>query len=113
MLKAVELSYQRDNMKELADGLNLWAEMLYRWRSEFVVIEGVGSRSIGRKTRTEEESELDRLPKAPTSCPMPPPTWTIPMPRSASALRTSSRSRGSISHGASTICTTRMCCALL
>ncbi|MFT4680870.1 MAG: transposase [Granulosicoccus sp.] len=31
-LKAVELSYKRENIKELADELGIRPELLYRWR---------------------------------------------------------------------------------
>jgi len=62
-LKAVELSYQRENIKELAVELNLRAEVLYRWRSEFATLEGGSFPGNGRKKMTEEESELERLRK--------------------------------------------------
>lgn len=62
-LKAVELSYQRESIKELADELNVRAEMLYRWRSEFGVLEGSSFPGNGNKKMTAEESELDRLRK--------------------------------------------------
>lgn len=62
-LNAVELSYNRDNIKELADELNVRAETLYRWRSEFAVLEGGSFPGNGRKKMTEEESELERLRK--------------------------------------------------
>jgi transposase len=62
-LKAVELSYQRENMKELANELNMRAETLYRWRSEFATLEGGSFPGNGKKKMTEEESELDKLRK--------------------------------------------------
>lgn len=62
-LNAVELSYNRDNINELADELNVRAETLYRWRSEFAVLEGGSFPGNGRKKMTEEESELERLRK--------------------------------------------------
>jgi transposase len=62
-LNAVELSYQRENIKELASELNVRAETLYRWRSEFAVLEGGSFPGNGRKKLTEEESELERLRK--------------------------------------------------
>ena len=41
-LNAVELSYRRENIKELAVELNIRVELLYRWRAEFATLE-VGS----------------------------------------------------------------------
>ena len=60
-LNAVELSYQRENIKELAEELNVRAETLYRWRSEFATLEGGSFPGNGRKKMTEEESELEKL----------------------------------------------------
>lgn len=34
-LRAIELSYERDNLVELAGELGIRPELLYRWRSEF------------------------------------------------------------------------------
>ncbi len=62
-LNAVKLSYQRENVKELAVELNIRAEVLYRWRSEFATLEGGSFPGNGRKKLTEEESELERLRK--------------------------------------------------
>lgn len=62
-LNAVELSFQRENIKELASELNVRAETLYRWRSEFATLEGGSFPGNGRKKMTEEESELEKLRK--------------------------------------------------
>ena len=62
-LNAVELSYQRENIKELAVELNIRAEVLYRWRAEFATLEGGSFPGNGRKKMTEEESELEKLRK--------------------------------------------------
>ena len=62
-LKAVELSYQRENVKELADELSIRPELLYRWRGEFASLEGGSFPGNGKKKLTAEESELDRLRK--------------------------------------------------
>ena len=59
----MELSYQRENIKELAVELNIRVEVLYRWRSEFATLEGGSFPGNGRKKMTEEESELERLRK--------------------------------------------------
>ena len=60
-LNTVELSYQRENSKELAVELNIRVERLYRWHSEFATLESGSFPGNGRKKMTEEESELDRL----------------------------------------------------
>ena len=62
-LKAVELSYQRENVKELADELSIRPELLYRWRGEFASLEGGSFPGNGKKKLTAEESELDGLRK--------------------------------------------------
>jgi len=62
-LKAVELSYQRENIKELASELSVRAETLYRWRSEFATLDGGSFPGNGKKKMTEEERELDKLRK--------------------------------------------------
>jgi len=60
-LKAVELSYERENIKELAHELNIRPELIYRWRSEFATLEGASFPGNGKKKLTEEESEINRL----------------------------------------------------
>ena len=62
-LKAVELSYQRENIKELAGELSIRVELLYRWRTEFATLDGGSFPGNGKKKMTEEESELDKLRK--------------------------------------------------
>jgi transposase len=62
-LRAVELSFQRDNMRELAHELGVRPEMLYRWRSEFGTLNGGSFPGNGKKKMTVEESELARLKK--------------------------------------------------
>lgn len=60
-LKAVELSYERDSIKELAHELNIRPELIYRWRGEFTALEGASFPGNGKKRMTEEESELAQL----------------------------------------------------
>ena len=60
-LRAVELSYERENIKELAHELNIRPELIYRWRSEFATLEGASFPGNGKKKLTEEESEINRL----------------------------------------------------
>jgi len=60
-LKAVELSYQRENIKELATELGVRAELLYRWRAEFAARPQTSFPGNGKVALTEEETELARL----------------------------------------------------
>ena len=62
-LKAVELSYQRGNIVEIAQELKIRPELLYRWRSEFALLDGKSFPGNGIKKMTEEESELAKLKK--------------------------------------------------
>ncbi len=62
-LKIVELSYSRENMKELATEFDLRPELIYRWRSEFATLEGTSFPGNGNKKMTEEESEISHLKK--------------------------------------------------
>lgn len=62
-LKVVELSYQRENIKELAHEMKLRAELIYRWRSEFATLEGKSFPGNGKKRMTEQESEIALLRK--------------------------------------------------
>lgn len=63
-LKAVELSYQREHLKELAKELGIRAELLYRWRSEFADRQGASFPGNGKVGMTEQESEIAQLKKA-------------------------------------------------
>ena len=60
-LKAVELSYERDNIKELADELGIRADLIYRWRAEFASRPESSFPGKGKVARTEEETEIARL----------------------------------------------------
>ena len=60
-LRAVELSYERENMKELASELGIRAELLYRWRSEFGTHAGLSFPGNGKVRQSEEEAEVARL----------------------------------------------------
>ena len=62
-LKAVELSYSRDNVRELADELSIRPELLYRWRGEFVSSQGTSFPGNGIRKMTDEESQIMRLKK--------------------------------------------------
>ena len=62
-LNVVELSYSRQNVKELAAEFDLRPELIYRWRSEFAAYQGVSFPGNGNKKMTEEESEIAHLKK--------------------------------------------------
>ncbi len=50
-LKAVEMSYQRDNVRQLAQELGIVPKILYRWRTEFAILDK-GSFPYNTQTRT-------------------------------------------------------------
>ena len=62
-LNAVELSYSRSNIVELANELNVRPELLYRWRSELASYQGKSFPGNGKQIMTEEESQLAQLKK--------------------------------------------------
>ena len=57
-LNVVELSYTRQNIKELAFEYELRPQLIYRWRSEFATLEGASLPCNGNKKMSEEESEI-------------------------------------------------------
>ncbi len=62
-LNAVELSYSRDNIRDLAHELKIRPDLIYRWRSEFASYQGKSFPGNGKPKLTEEESEVARLKK--------------------------------------------------
>ena len=62
-LNAVELSYKRENIKELAHELEIRPELLYRWRNEFASRETASFPGNGKTIMSAEESENARLRK--------------------------------------------------
>jgi len=59
--EAVRLSYQRDNIKDLADELGIAVARIYKWRTSARVInDNSKSSSISKQ---EESSEVKRLKK--------------------------------------------------
>lgn len=62
-LKAVELSYQRENIRELAHELDIRPELLYRWRKEFASKETASFPGNGKKKMSAQETENVRLRK--------------------------------------------------
>ncbi|WP_159022871.1 IS3 family transposase [Formosa sp. L2A11] len=62
--KAVELSYAKDNVKQVCEDLDIFPSVLYRWRKE---LKDYGKNSFpgrGKPKMTDEEKEIDRLKKA-------------------------------------------------
>ena len=62
--KAVELSYARDNVKQVCADLDIIPSVLYRWRKE---LQSYGKNSFpgrGNPKMTDEEKEIARLKKA-------------------------------------------------
>lgn len=62
-LKAVELSYSRKNIRDLAAELQVRPELIYRWRSEFATLEQTSFPGNGKRKMTTEQSEVARLQK--------------------------------------------------
>jgi transposase len=62
-LNVVELSYSRQNIRELSQEMDIRPELIYRWRSEFAALEGKSFPGNGKKRMSEEESEVARLKK--------------------------------------------------
>lgn len=62
-LNAVELSYQRENIRELAHELDIRPELLYRWRKEFASKETASFPGNGKKQMGPGEAENARLRK--------------------------------------------------
>ena len=58
--KAVKLSYQRDNIKDLADELGVKVQNLYRWR---VQQQELNHPTIKQKAKKEELIELKKVKK--------------------------------------------------
>jgi len=57
------MSYSRPNITELAHELDLRPELIYRWRSEFSLLESNSFPGNGKKKMTEAEQEISRLRK--------------------------------------------------
>jgi len=62
-LKAVELSYKRENIRDLAHELDIRPEVLYRWRKEFASKEITSFPGNGNKKMSPDEAENVRLRK--------------------------------------------------
>ncbi|MFO7889746.1 MAG: transposase [bacterium] len=61
--KAVELSYARGNVKEIAEELGIRPELLYRWRREQKKYENNSFPGKGKPKMTDLERENTRLKK--------------------------------------------------
>ncbi len=62
-LNTIELSYSRENIKELAEELEIRPELIYRWRSELASNKSRSFPGNGNVKQSEEESEVSRLKK--------------------------------------------------
>jgi len=60
--KAVSLSYQRDNLKELADELGINVQRLYKWRTSMKSTPPIRATS-GTKVSFNGDEEIKRLKK--------------------------------------------------
>ena len=62
-LNAIELSYNRENIKELANELGIRPELLYRWRKAFALKETASFPGNGKQKMSPQEAENARLRK--------------------------------------------------
>lgn len=60
-LKAVELSYERSNIRQLAEELGIRVELIYRWRREFRDRKEASFPGKGKLAQTDSEKELALL----------------------------------------------------
>lgn len=60
-LKAVELSYQKENITQLADDLGIPSNLIYRWRKQLETLKDQSFPGNGKQLHNEEESELIRV----------------------------------------------------
>lgn len=60
-INTVELSYQRDNIRQLAAELDIHPNLIYNWRKEFSDDPESSFPGNGRPQQTDEESEAERL----------------------------------------------------
>jgi len=59
----VELSYNREDIRALAEELDIRPDLIYRWRREAEAHNDASFPGQGNKTVTEEEKEITRLKK--------------------------------------------------
>lgn len=62
-LMTVELSKSRSDIKELAQELDISADLIYRWRREFLNKEENSFPGHGIASQTPQEAEIARLKK--------------------------------------------------
>ena len=63
-LRAIELSYERDRISDLAHELGIRPELIYRWRSEFKADRRGSFPGEGKESLSPEALENRRLQKA-------------------------------------------------
>ncbi|MDB4286382.1 IS3 family transposase [bacterium] len=62
-LRAVEMSYECDRIKDLADELGIRAEVIYRWRAELSTHKEKSFPGEGKKAQSPEEAQISLLKK--------------------------------------------------
>lgn len=60
-LDVIAQSYQRENIRELADELGIRPELIYRWRSDYEGSPEVSFPGHGNPKQSPEQQELARL----------------------------------------------------
>lgn len=62
-LDVIQQSYQRENIRELANELGLRVELIYRWRSEYQSAPTASFSGKGKEALTPQEQQLRALQK--------------------------------------------------
>jgi len=62
--RAVELSYKRENIRELAEELGVNPDLIYPWRKELDDYDEGSFPGHGKPKLTKEQAEINRLQKA-------------------------------------------------
>ena len=62
-LRTVEMSYESENIKDLASELGIRAELIYRWRAELARDKEKSFPGEGKKALSPEEAQIALLKK--------------------------------------------------
>lgn len=62
-LDVIQQSYQRDNIRELANELGLRVELIYRWRNDYQSTPNEAFPGHGKEALTPEQQRLQALQK--------------------------------------------------
>lgn len=60
-INTVELSYQRDNIEQLAAELDINPNLIHRWRKQYTTDPDHSFPGNGNKVQSESDSEVERL----------------------------------------------------